>query len=122
MHAMHVGGCRCWPPWPSPAQPSPAQPSSPSLFRRSHLEQEVEVRHAGEHFKEEDGEEGDEVVLGGDDLVGHKLVARGALLRGVDVDDAGLTLLLSLSLLQAGKGEGGRGQQGGRDGAGKQVR
>ncbi len=51
-----------------------------------HLEQEVEVRHAGEHLKQEDGQECDDVVLGRDNLVGHKVVPASCLTPAVAVD------------------------------------
>ena len=34
--------------------------------RQASLDQEVEIGHSGEHLKQEDGEKGDNIVLGGD--------------------------------------------------------
>ena len=52
------------------------------------LEQEVEVRDTREHLKQKDGQEGDDIVLGGDDAVGDKILALRLLLHRVDEDDA----------------------------------
>ena len=53
--AANMLGCSCWRPMPPAMGLSPVQ--------RAHLEQTIEVCHAGEHVEEEEGEEGDDVVL-----------------------------------------------------------